>query len=350
MSRVNLLMPGWTARLSGLALLVALTSGCATFKASSRLDVGPFAENTVGMIGEVQRATKPAVWMHLKRFDSVESVRDVRVGVVPFRKLMRNVALYSTQVVSIYESDLSDQRKAEELAIYLDETVRQSLETSPAAQVFMSQGGLDSAVAAVRTAPTFMAALGHAQPVVSAALAYGNRLCDSLSQRIDYAAADVDARVEAEFAPVREQMVSLMNLQLKATREYTLVNRYRLGEDAALDTLRALDPEVAEALPVGKKPVMASLDAAEKRILAKIETASSLRSDLNERFNVYQLEQQELDALRNSAQESARLGRITLMLWARSHRNLAAGVKVPAALDVMGLVKNAAGSATKTIL
>jgi hypothetical protein len=209
---------------------------------------------------------------------------------------------------------------------------------------------LDSAVSEVRGAPTFMAALGRAQPVVSAALAYGNTLCDSLSRKIDTAANDVDARVETEFAPVRAQMAALMEVQVRTTREYTLLTRYRMGEAGALDSLRALDPEVADALPAGKAPSLAALDGVEKRLLARIETANALRTDLNERFNIYQSEQLELDSLRNSAQESARLGRVTLMLWARSHRNLAAGVRVPAALDVMGMVKNAAGSATKTIL
>jgi hypothetical protein len=39
------------------------------------------------------------------------------------------------------------------------------------------------------------------------------------------------------------------------------------------------------------------------------------------------------------------MGRITLILWARSHQNLAAGIQVSAAIDVMGMVRGAAGKA-----
>jgi hypothetical protein len=53
--------------------------------------------------------------------------------------------------------------------------------------------------------------------------------------------------------------------------------------------------------------------------------------------------------LRTQARESARLGRITLITWARSHRNLAAGIAVPASIDVMSMVKSAAGQAKSLV-
>ena len=98
--------------------IVSLLAGCSTFKASKRLDVGPFAENTVGMIGEVQRATKPVVWIHLKKYDNLPAVADARRAYAPARTLMRGVALYSTQVVSVYESSLPEERKAAELVMF----------------------------------------------------------------------------------------------------------------------------------------------------------------------------------------------------------------------------------------
>jgi hypothetical protein len=328
-----------------LVAVMSLLTGCASFRASRRLDVGPFAENTVGMIGEVQRATKPVVWTYLKKYDQLPSVQNVRRAAAPSRTLMRGVALYSTQLVSIYESDLSDARKSEELATYLDIAVRERLRNNPTAQVFLTQGALDSAVTKVRGSTNFLAALGAAQPVVSAALAYGNFLFDTLDVQIDQAGAEIDSRIETEFAPLKEQLASVTDLQLRATRGYSLLSRYRYGDDAALDTLRSIDPESAATL-TGKRPAAAALDANEKRILSQIETTTQLRSHLNEGFDQYKAEQQELDQLRIQAREISRLGRITLILWARSHRNLAAGVTVPAAINVMGIVQSAAGKAT----
>ena len=331
-----------------LTILVAVTpllAGCASFRASKRLDVGPFAENTVSMIGEVQRATKPVVWTYLKKYDQLPSVQNVRRAASPARTLMRGVAMYSTQLVSIYESDLTDARKSQELATYLDVSVRERLRNNATAQVFLTQGALDSSVTKVRGSTDFLAALGAAQPVVSAALAYGNSLFDTLDVQVDVAAADIDSRIEREFGPLKEQVESITDLRLRATRGYTLLSRYRYGDDAALDTLRAIDPQSAEAL-TGKRPTAAALDATEKRILAQIETTTQLRAHLDEEFDQYKAEQLELDQLRIQAREISRLGRITLILWARSHRNLATGVTVPAAINVMGIVQSAAGKAT----
>jgi len=333
-----------------LALIAPLIAGCATFSTTRRLDVGPFAENTVLMIGEVQRATKPVVWIHLQKYSSLPSVMDTRRATEPARSLMRGVALYSTQLVSIYASDLPDRSKTAELSRYLDAAIRTRIESNPAAESFITQQSLDSAVAKVRNADKFMTALARAQPVISAALSYGNVVFDSLDMKIDVAATDIGNRIEADFAPLKVQIAALTDLQLRATRGYTLLSRYRLGDPSALDTLRAQDPEAAATLGAGRRPTASAVDAVEKRLLSQLRTMASLRTDLLEELAVYEAQHVELDQLRNEAQEASRLGRITLIMWARSHRNLAAGVRVPAAIDVMGMVRNAAGHASGSIV
>ena len=45
-------------RILSALLVTALGSSCATFKGTRSIDVAPFAQNTVGMVGEVQRAAK----------------------------------------------------------------------------------------------------------------------------------------------------------------------------------------------------------------------------------------------------------------------------------------------------
>jgi DNA-binding protein len=102
---------------------------------------------------------------------------------------------------------------------------------------------------------------------------------------------------------------------------------------------------MAEMLPAGKRPATTSLAAAEEALLKRLDTIQLLRDRLAMDFGVYQAQQLELDELRTQARESVRLGRITLILWARSHQNLAAGVAVPAAIDVMGMVRGAATKA-----
>jgi hypothetical protein len=334
----------------GLAVLVlamasVFSAGCSSFKTSRGIDVAPFAQNTVGMIGEVQRVSKPVVWVQLKPYESLPSVQAVREANLPTRALMRGVALYSTQIVSIYGSPISESRKVAELAAYLHDTVRPTLVSVDTAGQFISQSEYDAAVRDMRSAKTFLAALSAAQPIVSGALAFGNAKYDVVSQRIDAAADDISRRVEAEFGPLKEQMATLQAVHFKRVEAYALLSRYRLGEAAALDSLRASDPELTEVLPPGKRPSSAALDGAEEVLLKRMATIQSLREQLETDFSNYRAQQLELDELRTQANESVRLGRITLILWSRSHQNLAQGIKIPAAIDVMGMVKGAATKA-----
>ena len=325
--------------------LVPLLAGCASFKATRRLDVSPFAQNTVGLIGEVQRANRPLDWVYLKKYESLPEVLDARRTYAPARELMRNIAIYSTQIVSIYESPLSESRKADEVARYLDETIRARLKENPRADEFLTQAELDKAIQGARSAATFMAALGAAQPVVSAALAYGNQIYDEMDQAIGRADNELSSRIEAENAPVKYERERLERLQLSGIMSYRLLAEYRQGNNAALDSLRSLDPQAAEAMPAGKRPAAAAMDGVEKQIRERVEALGEMHAKLDPQFEIYKAEQAELEQLRTQAREAARLGRITLITWARSHRNLANGIAVPAAIDVMGMVKSAAGQA-----
>jgi hypothetical protein len=328
---------------------LSLLAGCASFRASRQLDVSPFAQNTVGLIGEVQRANRPLEWVYLRKYESLPQVLDTRRTWGPARELMRGIAIYSTQIVSIYESPLSDSRRSQEVARYLDETIRARLKENPRADAFITQAELDKAVQGARSAPNFMAALGAAQPVVSAALAYGNQIYDDMDQSIGKADNELQSRIEAEYAPVKHEMTRIEALQLSSISAFRLLTEYRMGGNAALDSLRAIDPESAETLPAGKKPSAAALDAVEKQILGRVETLGQLHSRLDPQFEVYKAEQGELEQLRTQAREAARLGRITLITWARSHRNLASGIAVPAQIDIMSMVKGAAGQAKSLV-
>ena len=333
----------------GALAMLPLLGGCASFKATRRLDVSPFAQNTVGMIGEVQRANKPLEWVYLKKYESLPAVLDARRNYAPARELMRGIAIYSTQIVSIYESPLPESRKAQELARYLDESIRERLKANPRSDAFLTQAELDKAVQGARAAPTFMAALGAAQPVVSAALAYGNQIYDEMDQAIGKADQELIARIESDFASVKDERERLESMQLSGITSYRRLTEYRLGNDLALDSLRRADPEAAELLPAGKKPAAAALDGAEKQIRERVDMLGQMHDKLDPQFAIYRAEQDELELLRTQAREAARLGRITLITWARSHRNLASGIAVPASIDVMGMVRSAAGQAKSMV-
>jgi hypothetical protein len=330
----------WAAGLIPAALLAAgLQASCATLHSSRRIDVAPFAENTLGMLGELQKFNRPTAWTHLRKYQTLPSVIAAGRSIFPIRDLLRGVGLYSEQIVSLYESPLSETRKVSEMARYMEEIIRPSLASADATELRMSQADLDAVVQDIRTRRTLLSALGAAQPLVNATMVHGNVLFDRVDSLVQAAEADVGARIEANFRPLKERIEDLDSMHVASVRSYALVQRYRRGDKTALDSLHLDEPGLVELLPLGRRPTPKELDSAERYVVERSTTINSLRDQLAHEFAVYRESQAELEALRTQTDERARLGRIALNLWGSSHRNLAEGISVPPMIDVVGLLK-----------
>jgi hypothetical protein len=339
-------------RLALLALLLA-ASGCSLFRPERRLDMGPFGENTISMVGEMQKFNRPAPWVYLKKYQGHAKVGEILPTQVASRRLMSGVALYSMQITSLNESRLSEPKRIQALARYLEEIVRPVLPTEAVPETAFSKEELDDVLKEVRKAETFLGGLAAAQPLVNAVQSRGLQLFNRLDEQVGMAASAISGEVEGEFAPLKRNIVELELLQERAMQGVTLLYKYRLGEVESLPALRAVYPPVAEQLPPGRPPTAKQLEAAELELVGQLQRLKLLKEQLGPEFAIYKETQRELEMLRIQAEDRARMGRVTLVLWARSHKNLGLGVAVPPAIDVMGMLKAAggavAGSAGKVV-
>jgi hypothetical protein len=337
----------------GLLALLFTAPGCSLFRSERRLDMGPFGENTISMVGEMQKFNRPAPWVYLKKYQGHAKVGEILPTLVASRRLMAGVALYSMQITSLNESKLSEARRVRELARYLDEIVRPVLPVESGPEMVFSQEELDDVLKEVRKAETFLGGLAAAQPLVNAVQSRGLVLYNKLDEQVGVAATAIGGDVEREFAPLKRNIVELELLQERAMEGVTLLYKYRLGDGEALPTLRALYPPVAEQLPLGRSPTAKQLEAAELELVGQLQRLKLLKEQLGPEFAIYKETQRELEMLRIQAEDRARMGRVTLVLWSRSHKNLGMGVAVPPAIDVMGMLKTAsgavAGSASKMV-
>ena len=328
------------------ALAALLTSGgCSLFRAERRLDMGPFGENTVAMVGEMQKFNRPAPWVYLKKYQLHPELQKGLPLMAEMRRLLRGVAFYSMQITSLQESKLSEKRRLQLLVQYLQEVVRPVLPAESDAGVAFSKEDFDGVVKDALSRETFLDGLNAAQPLVNAVQVYGLQLFDRFDDQLVVIGAAIGGEVEKEFAPLKRNIVELELLQERAMEGVTLLYKYRLGEAGALPALRTLYPPVAEQLPPGKPPTARQLDTAELELVAQLQRIRVLKEQLGPEFAIYKESQRELENLRIQAEERARLGRATLVLWARSHKNLGLGVAVPPTIDVMGLLKTATGAA-----
>ncbi len=334
-------------RILAVSLVLALPglTGCSRFQASRKLDMSPFAENTNTMVGEIQRVNRPPSWTYLKPYRERPTVLAAREAAAPVRRLLANVALYSSQIVALDESRMAESKKAQALAGYLDEVARPGVVAGQTLDIGITPAGLDTVLDQIRKSETFIAALKAAQPLVHATTIYGGKLLDQLDQAVGAAANDVDAELETRFRPLRRNLNDMQDIHTRVVGNYAKLYQARFGDESALDELLKSDPGVAAMIPKGKKPGAREFDAVELKLTTELDRVDTVRRQLLPEFELYRAHQAELEALRTQTQETIRLARTTFSLWSRSHRNLAAGIAVPPAIDVAGMFRSTAQSA-----
>jgi hypothetical protein len=169
---------------SAALLLLTLTgSGCTYFSSSKRLDMQPFAENTVTAIGELRRLDRPVSWVRLRAYQKHPAVEEARAEYVPLRNLLQGVTTYSLQLVALNDARTSDARKIRELVRYVRETAPIALQQSEDGddELLLTKARLEEVLQQMSAQETFLGAVGAAEPLVSALQTRGLALCDRMA-------------------------------------------------------------------------------------------------------------------------------------------------------------------------
>lgn len=332
-----------------LALAAAVLPGCARFRESRRVDVGPFAENVMHLVSEVQPGSGTQEILFIRSYLPVPSSATLRDEWGEFQALLAHVNEYVVQVVAIAESSRPEPERARELARFLDGPVRAALKRQGAlAQI--DGGPLDGMIAQARRAPDLLAALQAAQPVVEEIL----RLSDVRAARIRAAQVafglEVGAKIDQAYAGTIGNLRELESLQEKSIDSYALVVRARVGEAGAVGELRGRDASLRDLLGPGEKPPGDALERAERLLAERLARIKTLRDQVGPEVELYVRTKAELNRVLGLSESHAARGRLAVIAFARSHRNLAAGLAVPPEIDVLGLLKSGASGAAGKIL
>jgi hypothetical protein len=337
-------------RSAAALLLLALTStGCSYFTATKKLDMQPFAENTVTSIGELRRLDRPPSFVRLRAYFSHPAIEDVRREYQPMRQLLQAVNAYSVQLVSLNDARTSDARKIRELVRYVREVSPIALQQAGAEEddeLLLTTARLEEVLKGMSRQETFLGALAASEPLVAAVQTKGLGLSDRVSAAIAKASFALEGLVQKDFADMVSNRAALVALQERVTRAQTLAERVSLGDQAALDELRRDLPVAQELLKGDRRPTSKELQPVLEALVAQLHRIQVALEQIKPEYDAYRESLAELDAMRNQVTERSRLERSMLMVWARSHRNLGRGVEVPAAFD---LAKILAAGANKAV-
>ncbi|RKZ08265.1 hypothetical protein DRQ32_09275 [bacterium] len=330
----------WTRAI--LLLIVLSTAGCSYFQKSARLDLAPFAERTVSLAADIEYAvvqagsahhlreykTDPQVLAHGKKWDKI-------------RRLLRGVVAYSIEISTLGASQLAESERIEHFATFLDRLLREPLQSSPAAVRFTIEV-LDAMLLDIRQQPDFLAALKSAQPFIDELARISDLLFDNTQDDLTAIVAHLQARIGEDNAGPVATWKALGGAQNRVFASLSLTRQIRFTPtDALIDSLYANEPEYVELPADPQHPTSAELTEMANDLVRKLQIGIDLKELLKPDLERFANQQKELDELYAGAQLQLKKARVTIMIWARAHRNLAEGITDPAKIDIFDVTKKA---------
>jgi hypothetical protein len=320
---------------AAVVMIVSLVGGCAKFSASRKMDAGPFGENVTVMMGDVSADVRKP--FYIKQYIEGPSRDEYQAEWDNMKKTMRAIVLYSSQVVNIANSPMTERKKPNALAATLREITAQVTDKR-LEDLRVTRVELADIIRNIEIQETFLAALNEAQPLVDRIASYVDISFERVEAALNKLTRDIDARMDERWHMNRENVESLYGLQNVTFRSYALLYKYREGDAAGLAALRSNDLALQTALGKDRAVSEKELDATEAQIMARLKNLNSIREQIMPQVERYILETRERDELYNQHKEVGKKLRVTTMLWARSHRNLAAGIPVPPEIDLYSVL------------
>lgn len=324
-------------------------SGCSTFSSSKRIDMGPFSENTMSLLSEVEFGQPQKETIYIRPYLTGEAVVKIRMQIGSIQKLFRGIVFYSGQVVAINQSQLSENEKAKQLARYIDEIARPII--GKGGSVFtINESQLDTILMDIRKQTNYLDALGAAQPIVDDILRYSNALFEQYKTIESEAVVEVSGKIDSTFGGVRQNFRNIELLQQRSMHSYTLLYQYKLGAESSLDSLRTNDHALDRYLGKSGTVTLRNLDSAEQHLARRLAQIKEMRDQIMPEMTYFMETKSALDTRVSQLQETLKKARIAITTWARSHRNLAAGIEVPPQVDIFGTAVSALRGATGVVL
>ena len=329
--------------LVGVGFCLFAHLGCSSFKSSRRLNLAPFAEDMIAVAGDIQYGLGQTYAVYLRGHGETPEGAKMERMAAKVRALIRGTISYALEVVALADSRMSGPDRTQALGDKLDSLLRPVI-APPSAPLHFTEAQLDTILTDVRRQRTLLDGLHAAQPIVNEIARVAGEIFEDTKRALDATATATQRSISDEIAPVLEQDAILRNYQLRGTASIDLIARYRRGDKAAMDTLVAWIPSVAEVVKTKDGLSAAELSAIEERLIFALRTISDVRLQLAPDIELYWKQQAELEELVAVFNTALRQARVAVIAWSRAHQRLASGITDPAEIDIFGIAKKAAGT------
>ena len=153
--------------LQPLALIIStiIITSCSAFQSHQKINLAPFAENAVDIVSEVEYGLSQARVIHIRPYIDGPKVAKYRQRWVRLGGLLKGIVAYSVQVVTIAQSDLSGNDRANLLADYIAVLGAPAI-SDPTLGFKITREEFNSVIEDMRLQKDYLMSLNSAQPIV----------------------------------------------------------------------------------------------------------------------------------------------------------------------------------------
>ena len=325
-----------------LVLAALSVSGCSYFKGKQRLDLAPFAERTVALAADIEYGSLQSGSAHyLRDYREDPVVVANKENWNHIRTLVRGIVAYSIEISTLGASNLAELERNEHFAKFLDRLLREPLLDPPSAVRF-TVADLDTMLADIREQTVFLDALKSAQPFIDELARLADLLFDKAQDDLDFVADHLHERIGEENAGPVATWDALREAQTRIFESLGMVRQLRFERDPEiLERLYANEPEYRDFSADPMQPTQKELTEIAMDMVQRLQFGVDLKELIAPDLERFQNQQLELDRLYRAAMLQLKKARVTVIIWARAHRNLSEGVTDPAKIDIFDVTKKA---------
>ena len=321
-------------------LLAIILAGCSAFQSTKKINIAPFAENAVSIVGEIEYGLSKGRAIHIRSFLDGPNVQEYEKTWQKLSMFLKGIVAYSIKVVTISMSDLDENEKANMLADYL-ERLAVNIFNEPDVGFEMTQTQYNNSIENIRKAETYIGAMEGAQPIVDEVSRVANKIIEELKVAQENARTEVADRIVAEHESMISFRKSLKVSKTKTFRSIDFLTKYKFGNEAVLDSLFNLDPQLQDYIQPGEEYTLEVQNKIENRLMFKLETIRKIQEQIFPELEQYRTEMTELDNLIAIANRGINQSKAAIAIWRQSHQTMASGITEPAAIDLFGITKAA---------
>ncbi len=314
-----------------IAVAVSLMVGCTTMKkgfvSSERANLSPFAENTIVMLGESDYGLTKDETVRIRAYFDLDSPEALKLILLQqqVRSLNKGIVNYSVDVVSLSETKKTQKQQVAAFADYLI-----TFEKPILTHLSITEEEYTRLLERIREQESLLGAFRAAQPVISSAARYGERVITEIEKATFALVLAMESKIDVHYAEILAYYQTLEDQKKSILHRLNLIQAYHSGDFQALKKLRAGFVIGSNEVIPGNKIISDDPADLEIRLMDRLNRIQKIGEQIAIDVEDYRESHRELDQLYERSLQDLSKARKAFMVWSRAHYKMALGLTDPA--------------------